>query len=301
MYAQRHQRPELVRVTMMSHMLRKIVILSMVAGLAVSSAHAKTFTWGDATMPDPKDWDGDGIINSTDPDNDNDGVPDSTDSADYDPNVTTVSVTPDNSSKVDFARLGMPSFCYNNSSDWDDDTWADIGTEFGGGTATFRATGQTVSYSSGSGLPNCPDCSGLTDITLKIDLSKEEFWFETDTVFSRTNYDNFSFSATSTKIPLNYQEFSGGSLYKNTSFQQWLESSRDYNIPRTQVRTDNASDTIAAVMDIDFDYEACLSDPNDLKNSTLAVRGRVMIQYDIAGEYGFTHLWSNSRFLAPIN
>lgn len=279
--------------------------VALTAGLAMMPlvlaplAQANVFTWGEATMPNPQDWDGDGILNAVDTDNDNDGTPDTTDGAPHNPHSVTVAGVTDNSSSksVDLARLHGNAVCYNSYSDWDNGTWGQLKDDLGTGIATFRSNGETVAYSSGT----CPTCEGRADITAKLDLENQEYWFEGAMEFARPGYDNVSASISTDKIPFNNIQFSGGSLYFKTIYQNNIQTIRNYDFARTQTNPDNASDTLAATLDLDFHYDACLSDPDDLKTTKLGVKGRVMIQYEVAGESGFTHLWSTTDALKPVN
>lgn len=285
-----------IQVTQTNVTLCGVVLFCLLA--VAQPVNAAVFTWGDGTMPNPQDWDGDGILNTVDTDNDNDGTADATDGSPYNPHSTKVAGAADNSSSsnaLDSARLHNNAMCYNSYSDWDGNTWQQLKTDLGEGIASFSVTGEDVIYSSG----NCSQCAGWADITAKLDLANQEYWFEGAMTFSRPGYDNVSASITTDKIAFNYVQFSGGSFYLKTLYQNDLETSEDYNWTRTQTNPNDATDTLAATLDLDFNYDACLSDPDDLKTTKIGVKGRVMIHYETSSESGFTHLWSTTGALQP--
>ncbi len=166
----------------------------------------------------------------------------------------------------------------NSYRSWSSFDWYYVARNFSSGTINFEHVNEIASHHSGS---YCTSCSATVSSVLNIDFRAMKYQFSGKGVFNKPGYNSVSFSETTPEISLGKWELSTGTISTLPNARE-LESTYDNPTVHTLTSSTDPSDTVSATIDLDFVYDAQLSNNRDL-SSNLGVFGLQEVEYTESG------------------
>ena len=183
---------------------------------------------------------------------------------------------------IAFDTLPIPENTFmpesNTYRSWSSYDWYTIARNFNSGTIRYEHMNETASFHSGS---YCTSCSATVSSVLTIDFRAMEYQFNGEGVFHKPGYEPVTFTETTPEIQLGRWELSSGTISTLPNARE-LESTYDNPTVHTLTSSADPSVTVDATIDLDFIYDAQLSNNRDL-TSNLGVFGLQEVEYTETG------------------